>query len=76
MKKLNLIVLTGAVLALGACASCPTTGDYYQTPYGHERTAGHGTAVYDGKCRTVAPRKEPAPVVKSAEPVFEQRARK
>lgn len=70
MKKIGLIALCGAVLALGACASCPTSDDYYNTPYGYERTAGSGTAVYDGKCRV-----KPAPV-QSAAPVLEQRARK
>ena len=49
MKIVKLAVLSGAVLSLAACA-CPRENSYYDTPYGYERTAGEGTAVYDGKC--------------------------
>ena len=70
MKIVNTIVLAGAVLSLAACA-CPRENSYYDTPYGYERTAGEGTAVYDGKCRV-----ERAAPVRSAEPVIEQKARK
>jgi hypothetical protein len=69
MKIVNSLILAGAVLSLAACA-CPRQSDYYDTPYGMERTAGEGTAVYDGKCQ-----KEAAPM-KSAEPVFETKMHK
>lgn len=71
MKIARNLILAGAVLTLGACA-CPTTSDYYDTPYGYERTAGSGDAVYDGNCRVV----RQAEPVRSAQPVLEQRSRK
>lgn len=74
MKIARNLVLAGAVLTLGACA-CPTTSDYYNTPYGYERTAGSGNAVYDGNCRVVR-KTTTTEQVRTAEPVFEQRARK
>jgi hypothetical protein len=44
------LVLIGAALTLAAC-TCPKkhTGDD-SWAYDHERTAGTGTAVYEGKC--------------------------
>lgn len=68
MKLLNTLILAGATLSLAACA-CPQKNSYYDTPYGYERTAGEGTAVYDGKCKQAAP-------VKSAEPVFQTKMTK
>ncbi|MBU0859792.1 MAG: hypothetical protein KJ667_07625 [Alphaproteobacteria bacterium] len=70
MKIARNLILAGAVLTLGACA-CPTTNDYYDTPYGYERTAGMGTATYDGKCRV-----KKAERMESAAPVMEQQMRK
>ena len=70
MKIVQTLVLGGAVLSLAACA-CPRENSYYDTPYGYERTAGEGTAVYDGNCHVK--KEEP---VRNAEPVFDPVMRK
>lgn len=78
MKIAKMVILSGVVLSLAACA-CPRQDDYYKTPYGQERTAGQGTSVYDGKCqmRPAEPAPvTPAPVATPAEPVFERAVRK
>ena len=70
MKFVKIAVLSAAVLSLGACACQPRHDAYYKTPYGYERTAGEGSAVYDGKCR------QPAEPARKAEEVFDPVMRK
>ena len=68
MKKLlTTALLLGSVAALGACTSSASgtaeadlDGTMTQAPYAEERTTG-------------ATRSAPAPVVRSAQPVFERR---
>ncbi len=83
MKTFAKMAVAGLALTLGACTTCPDTGEYDRVPYAEERTAGSGFAVYDGKCPKPEP--EPTPVVEpyvppepvtEAEPMFREQQRK
>ena len=75
MKKfVKMLPLCVLALSVSACAACPETADYEQTPYAAERTAGEGTAVYGDDCRVR--RVETRETVTRAEPVFQQRTQK
>lgn len=73
MKKfVKLLPLCVLALSVSACAACPKRVDYEQTPYSDERTAGEGTAVYDGNCKHMEKRQ----TMTKGEPVFHQRVQK
>lgn len=74
------LLMTGSVLSLAACASCPETETYRGEPYTSERTAGSGVAVYKGMCpsETIAEQEKTMSVQppQKAEKIFRQKQQK